>query len=74
MRWRSGSIEREKSELAVAGPIVRIMETVICAIPFTVPREALFGEAAVMKIKTQPERHGSLEVENGVCIAHHNRS
>ena len=49
--------ESEKSELAVAGPTVRMIETIICAMPFTVPKEALFGAEAVMKMNTQPRQH-----------------
>lgn len=40
-------MEREKSELAAAGPTARIIDTLSWAKPFTVPRDARFGEDAV---------------------------
>src|ERR1700722_17310888 len=37
-----------------AGPVAREMDTVVCAKPFIVPRERLFGAEEVTKINTQP--------------------
>ncbi len=41
-------MEYEKSEVASVGPVARAIDTVICEIPFVVPRELLFGDEATM--------------------------
>jgi hypothetical protein len=46
-------MEYANSDVADAGPIARTMDAVVCARPFSAPRERLFGAAAVIYIKTQ---------------------
>lgn len=52
---RSCFIDSENSELEAAGPTARTIETPSCARPFVVPSEALFGDAAAMKMNTAPK-------------------
>jgi hypothetical protein len=51
--------DKEKSDVAAAGPMARIMDTSSWAIPFVAPNDARFGDAAEMYMKIQPVRAGS---------------
>ncbi len=51
--------DREKSEVAAAGPIARIVDTNNWAIPLVAPKDARLGDEAEMYMKIQPVRPGS---------------
>jgi hypothetical protein len=48
------STESENKEVAVAGPMARAIETVVCESPFVVPSEARLGADEVTYMKTAP--------------------
>lgn len=50
------STDREKSDVASAGPMERAIETVVCERPFVAPNERLFGAEAVINMKIVPVR------------------
>lgn len=41
-------IDIENMDVAVAGPMARMIETNSCAMPLVAPREAVLGEAAAI--------------------------
>jgi hypothetical protein len=62
--------DKEKSDVAVAGPMARAMDTSTWAIPFVAPNDARFGDAAEMYMKMQPVRPRSTQPLRVVTTTH----
>jgi hypothetical protein len=52
------SNESAKNDVEAAGPSARAIDTVVWAIPLTLPSDCLLGTEVVTNIKIAPERDG----------------